>query len=64
MTLVRQGSAFCIYFMDHAPADWHDPVDSGTVAARVGGDEVARADDVVAEQGHRDDSTDRTQFAS
>lgn len=24
MSLVRQGSAFCIYFMDHAPVDWHD----------------------------------------
>jgi glutamate-1-semialdehyde 2,1-aminomutase len=24
LTLVRQGSAFCIYFMDHAPMDWHD----------------------------------------
>jgi glutamate-1-semialdehyde 2,1-aminomutase len=24
LTLVRQGSAFCIYFMDHAPVDWHD----------------------------------------
>lgn len=23
-TLVRQGSAFCLYFMDHAPFDWHD----------------------------------------
>lgn len=23
-TLVRQGSAFCLYFMDHAPVDWHD----------------------------------------
>jgi glutamate-1-semialdehyde 2,1-aminomutase len=23
-TLVRQGSAFCLYFMDHAPSDWHD----------------------------------------
>jgi glutamate-1-semialdehyde 2,1-aminomutase len=22
--LVRQGSAFCAYFMDHAPIDWHD----------------------------------------
>ncbi|AWT60352.1 MAG: Glutamate-1-semialdehyde 2,1-aminomutase 1 [Candidatus Moanabacter tarae] len=22
--VVRQGSAFCIYFMDHAPKDWHD----------------------------------------
>lgn len=24
VTLVRQGSAFCVYFMDHAPVDWHD----------------------------------------
>ena len=23
-TVSRQGSAFCIYFMDHAPTDWHD----------------------------------------
>lgn len=23
-TVVRQGSAFAIYFMDHAPRDWHD----------------------------------------
>ncbi|MDA0747341.1 MAG: aminotransferase class III-fold pyridoxal phosphate-dependent enzyme [bacterium] len=23
-TICRQGSAFCAYFMDHAPADWHD----------------------------------------
>lgn len=23
-TLVRQGSAFCLYFMDHPPQDWHD----------------------------------------
>ena len=22
--VVRQGSAFSIYFMDHAPKDWHD----------------------------------------
>ncbi len=22
--VIRQGSAFCIYFMDHAPKDWHD----------------------------------------
>lgn len=22
--VARQGSAFCIYFMDHAPRDWHD----------------------------------------
>jgi glutamate-1-semialdehyde 2,1-aminomutase len=20
----RQGSAFCLYFMDHCPIDWHD----------------------------------------
>jgi glutamate-1-semialdehyde 2,1-aminomutase len=24
LTLARQGSAFCIYFMGHAPVDWHD----------------------------------------
>lgn len=23
-TVVRQGSAFCVYFMDHAPVSWHD----------------------------------------
>jgi glutamate-1-semialdehyde 2,1-aminomutase len=23
-TVARQGSAFCLYFMDHAPTDWHD----------------------------------------
>ncbi len=23
-TVARQGSAFCAYFMDHAPPDWHD----------------------------------------
>ena len=22
--VARQGSAFCIYFMDHEPKDWHD----------------------------------------
>jgi glutamate-1-semialdehyde 2,1-aminomutase len=22
--VARQGSAFCIYFMDHHPRDWHD----------------------------------------
>ena len=22
--MCRQGSAFCVYFMDHAPVDWHD----------------------------------------
>lgn len=24
LTVARQGSAFCIYFMDHEPRDWHD----------------------------------------
>jgi glutamate-1-semialdehyde 2,1-aminomutase len=24
LTLARQGSAFCIYFMGHSPVDWHD----------------------------------------
>ena len=23
-TVSRVGSAFCVYFMDHAPVDWHD----------------------------------------
>lgn len=23
-TVARQGSAFCVYFMDYAPQDWHD----------------------------------------
>jgi len=23
-SVARQGSAFCVYFMDHAPVDWHD----------------------------------------
>jgi glutamate-1-semialdehyde 2,1-aminomutase len=23
-TIARQGSAFCVYFMGHAPVDWHD----------------------------------------
>ncbi|MBW3623533.1 MAG: aspartate aminotransferase family protein [Armatimonadetes bacterium] len=23
-TVARQGSAFCLYFMDHEPTDWHD----------------------------------------
>ena len=22
--VARQGSAFCLYFMDHLPKDWHD----------------------------------------
>ncbi len=24
VTVARQGSAFCVYFMDHAPTSWHD----------------------------------------
>lgn len=24
VTVARQGSAFCLYFMDHQPVDWHD----------------------------------------
>jgi glutamate-1-semialdehyde 2,1-aminomutase len=24
LVVTRQGSAFCIYFADHAPLDWHD----------------------------------------
>ena len=24
LLVVRQGSAFCLYLMDHAPQDWHD----------------------------------------
>ena len=27
VTIARQGSAFCVYFMDHAPRDWHDIAD-------------------------------------
>jgi glutamate-1-semialdehyde 2,1-aminomutase len=23
-SVIRQGSAFCVYFMDHQPRDWHD----------------------------------------
>ena len=41
-TFVRQGSAFCLYFMDHAPVDWHDilhhhsfPVDAAMRKAMV-----------------------------
>jgi glutamate-1-semialdehyde 2,1-aminomutase len=33
LTLVRQGSAFCIYFMDHAPVDWHDIAQNHDFAA-------------------------------
>ena len=28
VTIARQGSAFCVYFMDHAPVDWHDVAES------------------------------------
>ena len=35
LTLVRQGSAFCIYFMDHAPVDWHDIAQNHDFAADV-----------------------------
>lgn len=24
ITVAREGSAYCVYFMDHAPVDWHD----------------------------------------
>jgi glutamate-1-semialdehyde 2,1-aminomutase len=24
VSVARQGSAFCVYFMDHLPVDWHD----------------------------------------
>lgn len=24
VTVARQGSALCVYFMDHEPTDWHD----------------------------------------
>jgi len=27
-TVVRQGSAYCAYFMDHPPCDWHDIADN------------------------------------
>jgi glutamate-1-semialdehyde 2,1-aminomutase len=33
LTLARQGSAFCIYFMDHAPVDWHDIAQNHDFAA-------------------------------
>lgn len=34
-TFVRQGSAFCLYFMDHAPRDWHDIVENHDFEADV-----------------------------
>lgn len=34
-TLVRQGSAFCLYFMDRAPVDWHDIAEHHDFASDV-----------------------------
>jgi glutamate-1-semialdehyde 2,1-aminomutase len=34
-TLARQGSAFCLYFMDHAPVDWHDLAENHDFAMDV-----------------------------
>ena len=31
-TVARQGSAFCAYFMDHAPRDWHDIAENHDMA--------------------------------
>ena len=31
-TVARQGSAFCAYFMDHAPTDWHDIAENHDMA--------------------------------
>jgi glutamate-1-semialdehyde 2,1-aminomutase len=33
VTISRQGSALCIYFMDHEPADWHDLASNHNFAA-------------------------------
>jgi len=32
-TVARQGSAFCLYFMDHRPKDWHDLAEHHAFAA-------------------------------
>ncbi|HEU0121557.1 MAG TPA: aspartate aminotransferase family protein [Bryobacteraceae bacterium] len=32
-TVARQGSAFCLYFMDHQPKDWHDLAENHAFAA-------------------------------
>jgi glutamate-1-semialdehyde 2,1-aminomutase len=42
--VVRQGSAFCIYFMDHRPRDWHDIAlhHQFDLDAAVRGDLIAR----------------------
>jgi glutamate-1-semialdehyde 2,1-aminomutase len=34
-TVARQGSAFCLYFMDHAPVDWHDIAEHHDMAKDV-----------------------------
>jgi glutamate-1-semialdehyde 2,1-aminomutase len=34
-TIVRQGSAFCVYFMDHAPDCWHDLAQHNDMARDV-----------------------------
>lgn len=34
-TVVRQGSAYCAYFMDHAPRDWHDIAQNHDMALDV-----------------------------
>jgi glutamate-1-semialdehyde 2,1-aminomutase len=34
-TVARQGSAFCAYFMDHAPVDWHDIAENHDMAFDV-----------------------------
>jgi glutamate-1-semialdehyde 2,1-aminomutase len=31
-TIARQGSAFCVYFMDHAPVSWHDLAENHDMA--------------------------------
>ena len=34
-TVARQGSAFCIYLMDHSPVDWHDLAENHDFKADV-----------------------------
>jgi glutamate-1-semialdehyde 2,1-aminomutase len=43
LAVARQGSAFCIYFMDHLPDDWHDILEHHDFAA----DEAMRREAVV-----------------
>jgi glutamate-1-semialdehyde 2,1-aminomutase len=33
--VARQGSAFCVYFMDHEPRDWHDLAENHDFEADV-----------------------------